>query len=48
MYRLPRKKFNKQTLALKDILDKLNIYLPFHPNQENTHSSQAQMEQSPE
>ena len=47
--RLPRQKFNKETLALNDTLDQMNltnINRTFHPKEQNTHSSQVPIKQS--
>ena len=51
MDRSPKMKINKETQALNDTLNKMDlidIYRTFHPKQkQNTHSSQVLMEHSP-
>ena len=46
MDRSSRQKINKETLALSDSLDQMdliNIYRTFHPKQQNTNSFQAHL-----
>ena len=50
MDRSPKKKINKETQVLNDTLDEMNlinIFRTFHPNAENTPSSQVHMKHSP-
>ena len=45
-----RQKINKETQALNDTLDQMDlidIYRAFHQKQQNTHSFQVHMEHSP-
>ena len=50
MNRSSKMKINKETKALNDMLNKMDlidIYRTFHPKQQNTLSSQVLMEHSP-
>ena len=50
MDRSSKQKMNKETQVLNDTLDEMNlinIFRTFHPNAENTPSSQVHMEHSP-
>ena len=47
MDRSSRQKINKETQALKDKIDQIDIYKIFHQKQQITLSSQVHMEHSP-
>ena len=51
MDRSSKQKINKETMALNDTLDQMNLkdlFITFHPKKQKTRSSLVHMEHSPE